>query len=1346
MASNYDYSDFVNSAERNSKVGIIESMLSGVASGLIAIPKGFFSLGASLMDLGVNSGKAAAVEKWFDDLTEFDEKAEATAAGKITEALVNIGIPGGLGFKAASGLAKTAMLAGKNNKYVRLTNPGLIKAADQALQLTTRGKARQFIAGALGGGLAEGVFVGDAEKIGTFGDLIGGPTKIDRSDTDPDATREILNRIKFGTEGALFTGILSGTGKVIKKITNRNQGLDTANSELDRWIDAVASKFRARSGTTKEFFDISRRSIGAQASDANVARNLSRELDTDIDKLFPPIRTVFNKQTAAERTKFLGEVNEALVSGTPTLTREGQRRVLNAEGKKLFSATSPEAEDLIIQRMKKGDLDKYTEIIDSDRMIAQFGDMDAAAVQRVRDKIKKFAPTKEAAEELEKSIFGGLSVMRSKWANLFTKLGGALDPEDLVKFKEVFSKKFKGYLGSTYDIFQDKSILPWLRYKPAAEAVEKAKTLFKESARQAGKDITDLEAEQIVNNVLKTAGLPKGLRMDKSSDALFNIPDFFVNRTALDDAVKRGGVPRISIGDLDSAADRKIINDLFGKQKNPMQTMIGGMAKLSLITRRNLFFDDVLKKNDEVVENWIAATDKRSVAQPMFARSEAQARQFFGDDYVRIQPIDPAQTLNVNIRAGSSNPFGDIAKPFFARPGIAEAMEKTSLNTQSKGMLGRIYESLVLYPKATSQIAKTILSPITHMRNFVSAGAFAAANGIIPAADLGAIKMAYQALQTPLKGTRQQNDLYQELLELGVVNSNVRLGDLSRLLKDVNFGETMTSDKGMRMLLKPLSKLKQVSQDLYTAEDDFWKIYSWAIEKGRIEKAFEKVGITRGQSFKRNGVDVRLDENFLKQEAADIVRNNIPNYDYVSDFVKGLRKLPIGNFVSFPAEIARTGTNIVRRALREINETVTLADGTVVKPFQGIGYTRLFGFTTTVAAVPMATAAAFQALYDVTDEEREAIRRFAAQWSKNSTLLPIKQDDGSFKYIDFSHANAYDTLIRPLQSVVNAVQDGRTDEDGMMDDFAKGLFTAMSEFGQPFISESIWTEAALDIIARGGRTREGFQVYSDADTPGDKNSKIFAHLVKAQMPFSLDQFKRLDRSIKSVDVITKGKFDEYGQEFEFGDEFQGLFGFRAVKVNPDRAMNFKVADFQKNVRDSRSLFTRVALKGGPIEPREVVNAYINANRALFDAKKTLKGDMDAARLLNISENGFYGALDRVSNKEINAIENNVFLPYKVSKEVRDAFADNSERIGVANPFDIAADAIADLEGQFADLSLNLPEFPAFANPLEPIMQDTPLGPTTLNLPNIDANAVSAQVQGSNYNNLTTQQKLDLLFG
>ena len=51
----------------------------------------------------------------------------------------------------------------------------------------------------------------------------------------------------------------------------------------------------------------------------------------------------------------------------------------------------------------------------------------------------------------------------------------------------------------------------------------------------------------------------------------------------------------------------------------------------------------------------------------------------------------------------------------------------------------------------------------------------------------------------------------------------------------------------------------------------------------------------------------------------------------------------------------------------------------------------------------------------------------------------------------------------------------------------------MREIGEPFISESIWTEAALDIIARGGRTRSD-QVFNDEDLPGTKASKIMKHL------------------------------------------------------------------------------------------------------------------------------------------------------------------------------------------------------------------------------------------------------------
>ncbi len=1286
----------------NNKVGTIESVLAGVGSGLLAIPKGFFSLGATLLDLGVDQNRAARVEAFFDDLTTLDEKAEATVAGQITEALVNIGIPATAGFRVGSKIAVDAMKAAKTGKYFKSSRE-VKKLADDVLELNAKGKTNRFIGGALGGGVGEASFVGDVEQIGTFGDLIGGPTEIDRESDDP--LTDLLNRVKFGTEGALFTGVIAGTGKVIKRLTDRNKNITDSNDKIDRFIDKIAQGFRARSGKTQEFFDIERTNIGERSADAVKAKNISRELDIAIDKIFPPFRNIANRVNQKKRDALLKDVNDLLLSGDAQIDDLGY---------------------------------------------AKFGALDQTKKEALLKKLQDL----KVDEETMGTIFGSLTTIRDKWADLFSNLGRTLGKNEIAEFKKLFGNKFKNYIGATYDVFQNKSILPFFAYTPTREAIDRAKEVFKQSAKEAGKDLTDLEAEQIVGNALKDPNLPKGFRLDKPSDVIFKVPDFFVNKTVLDETLqRRTAQPLVSIGEIKSKADREVFEELFGKQRNPMQTIIGATAKLSMLTRRNMFYRDLLKKNDEVSELFRSG---QSQTKPFLARSEDEARELFGTDYQLVEVIDPAKRLTVdagkgvkkevldkgNVAMGATNPFGE--SQFFARPGVAKALKDTGLQQQDPGMLGQLYQSLVLYPKGLSQVAKTILSPVTHMRNFVSASFFATANGIIP--DGQAIKQAYQALQTPLKGTRQQNDLYEELLELGVVNSNVRLGDLTRLLEDVNFGETMTSDKGFRMLLKPLSKLKSVSQDLYTAEDDFWKIASWAMEKSRLEKNLTNVGLTKGQSFTRNGIEQVFDDNFLKREAADIIKNNVPNYDYVSDFVKGLRKLPIGNFVSFPAEIARTGTNIIRRGLREINEEIILPDGTKVKPFQSIGYTRLFGMGATTIAVPAATAEAFAAIYDVTDDEREALRRYVADWSKNSTLLPIKDENGNFKYVDFSHANAYDTLVRPIQTILNQVADGRNDEDGMMDDFIAGMFGSMKEFAQPFISESIWTEAVTDIIARGGRTRDGFQVFNPQDTSGDKAYKIMAHLVEAQMPFSLNQLKRLDQSIESVDVLQKGKIDKFGQTYEFGDEFAGLFGFRSVAVNPDRTLKFKVANYQRGVRESRQLFTREALRGGPIDPSEIVDAYLNANRALFGVRKNFKLDLDAARTLGITQSGLTNSTDRLSGVEVGSIEQNIFRPINISSELQQAFAENAAKIGEPNPLISALTALGNIQQQLARTSLLEPEFPFIENPLVPIMQDTPATPTTLNLPSIDANIVNNPGAAGSFSNLTTQQKLEILFG
>ena len=1235
--------------EESSQVSTISSILSGIGSGLISIPKGAFSLGATLYDLGAGTSKAAEVEKFFDDLTEFDEKAEATTAGKITQALVNLGVPGVVGYKFASNLAKNAIQAKKTGNYFTLNNPALREATDKAIELNTKGKVATFAAGAVGGGLSDAVFVGDVKEIGTFGDLLGGPTELNRGEgeDDYDPTRELINRVKFGTESALFSGAISGTGAAIKKIAQRGKDLRFSNSKIDRTLDKIASFVRSRGGKTQEYFDIERQQIGRRSVDLNLAQEVSRSLDQDIDSIFPAYKTVFDKQTAKQRTDTLAKINDLLLSGEPVID----------------------------------DVGKVT-----------FGSLDENIKQGVIDTLKKSG----ANEDVVEKILNNLSLIRIGWGDMFSSIGGKIDSKGVDDFKKLFGNKFKNYLGSTYDIFQNKSLIPFLNFKPAQEAVEKTKNMFKEAAMLKQQPITDELANLYVERLVKSAQLPKGYRMDKPSDPVFKIPDFFVNSTVLDDAVSKEGF--ISLSSLPKE-NREVIEELLGKTKNPMQTILGGTARLSLITRRNQFFQDLVEKSDELKQR----------GKGIFYDTEEEALRNLGTDYKKIN-IDPGKTLE----AGVTNPVNGK----YAIREISEALEETSAQTRSNGIIGQIYDNLILYPKATSQLAKTVLSPVTHVRNFISAGAFATANGIIPTP--AAMREAYSALQTALPGTRQNNELYRRLLELGVVNKNVALGDLNNLLKDISFGETINSDKFLRLMLRPLSKIKKVSEDLYTAEDDFWKITSWAMEKQRLGNAYAKVGINK--TVKE-----------LEEEAADIVRNNIPNYDYVGDFIKGLRRLPFGNFVSFPAEILRTSTNIVKRALDEITLEVKNDKGELVKPLAGIGYQRLIGMGTTSIAVPTAVVESAKLIYDVVDEELEAMRRYVPNWSKNSTLVPIRdKETGKLKYIDFSHANAYDVIYKPIQSVINAISEGRNDKDGIMDDFMKGLITASSEIGKPFVEESIWVAAITDLFVREGRSRDGNQVFNPEDNMGNKIMASIKHLVEAQAPFSYQQLKRLDLSIEPIDIIQKGKFDRYGQTYELGDELAGFTGFRPVNLNVERGLNFKVAEFQKGVRESRQLFTRNTLRGGPVTPEEVVDAYINANRALFGVKKNLYEDLKAAKVLGTNRQIINKSLDRISDIETSNIDRGIFRPLNISEKISDVFEENARRLGTPNPYRIALPTISRIQQILLRNSLRNESIPEIENPFKNIAEPT-LEPVS-SLPSLPN---PAQIPGYGQVNLPT---------
>ena len=1328
-------------------IGVAQSVAAGIGSGIFKIFEGVSSLGATLLDLGVDENRAEAVETYFADINPFDEMAEATTAGKITELIINLGIPGGVAFKLGTGLTKAALRAKEAGTYL------------------SRGeKTRRYAQGAVTGGVAEGVFVGDVEDAGSFGDLFGGPTELDRESKTPEA--ELLNRLKFGLEGAAFTGTLGVGVAGVKKLRNTTGTGRVIEDPLSKWIDKYVSRpLRARGDETPEGFAARMEKEGAIGKDTNVAENTMIVINNTTDRLLKNIKsTIGRKAIPKKKEELLEEMNEILMSnpegkglvpvfkqvdeidvdvltGRPYEAGKGHFKNLKPDEvlPDSFNMIDPNTGLEVTKQLKTGE--KIFKL--------ELKGMDLERLTKFKDTLKN---TYKASDEDIDSLILSMNGMKLHTEKLFTSMGKRLTPEALEEFQRILPKRINTVLDRGYEVFKDNKGVPRIgndiimaNYRPTAVVMKEATEQLMKLADDKGLVLSLDDAKRIAEEIVDTAELPKGFKLNEASGIVrANFPDFVLQSVAKEvtDPTK---MDNALLSEVTGVA-RPIIDKLLGKSKSPMSTIVEGVNNLSTQVRTNEYWDNMLKKSDEMKiawDNWDKGFTKADGTvipprvkgseprPPMLVNNPGEARKYFGgtgaswkmigakevvdgEGIKRVygmeeidRYLDPAAKLKpLTVGEAIYRAQDEILNPVSGKWALNEVVDAVKGAKDSvKGMPELIYQNLVLYPKALAQMSKTILAPFTHVRNFLSAAAFAGANGIIPGGNLADVRKAWTSLQVAGPGTRQTNEFYQELLDLGVVNSQVQLGDLKRLLEDVDFGSTLNNVNGLNGFLKKLSKAKKFAQDAYTAEDDFWKIFTFLGEKSRMETAYKNAGLRLGQEFTdMKGITQTFNDEYLKKASADLVKNNVPNYAYVSNFIKALRKLPVGNFVAFPAEIMRTGTNIVSTALDEIFYTVKI-NGMDVTPLRGRGMQRLLGMGITTTALPLGAVAAGQAIYDVNKDELDAMRRYVADWSKNSVLIPLRNDEGKLQYIDFSHLNAYDTLTRPIQTVINAVDEGRNDKDGIMDDFLLGLIESTKELGSPFFTEAIWTKALQDvapILGRGGMTSEGRKIWNKQDSTGDKMFKAVGHLVEAQAPFNWKQLKRLGFSIQPINRLT-GKFDERGNEYELGNELAGIAGLRRVDVDPEKSFKYKINQFQKGIRDSRSLFTAATLKGGPITPEEIVDAYINANRATFGINRELYKDIEAAKILGMSEDLLEEDMNtRGVGKAFSYLNEGEFIPFSVSRNTVNLFDDLAENLGIENPYDQAENVLDNIDDILGDTSLE-GEFPDITNPFRSSM-------------------------------------------
>jgi len=265
----------------NNEIGQLEAGLAGVASGILKIPEGFVSLGAEIMDAtGMTQNAAARVEQVFDTINPFEEIAQEKAAGKILEAIIQIGVPAGLGAKIASKLATKALKARKAGTYVNLKGKNVRKGMEQVYKLNDKARVARFGAAVVGGAAGE-VFVGDAEKIGTFGDAFDiGPTQLDLEESqDPkeDAGRKLVNRLKFGADSVLYFPFVYGATKTIGKVGKFGKDLAFSSSKINKTINTAASIVRPTSNKPTAMFLAKNAEDAGKASDANFCNGTGKK-------------------------------------------------------------------------------------------------------------------------------------------------------------------------------------------------------------------------------------------------------------------------------------------------------------------------------------------------------------------------------------------------------------------------------------------------------------------------------------------------------------------------------------------------------------------------------------------------------------------------------------------------------------------------------------------------------------------------------------------------------------------------------------------------------------------------------------------------------------------------------------------------------------------------------------------------------------------------------------------------------------------------------------------------------------------------------------------------------------
>ena len=562
----------------------------------------------------------------------------------------------------------------------------------------------------------------------------------------------------------------------------------------------------------------------------------------------------------------------------------------------------------------------------------------------------------------------------------------------------------------------------------------------------------------------------------------------------------------------------------------------------------------------------------------------------------------------------------------------------------------------IMQGKVGIQIGKTLYSPQTQVRNVTSASFFALANGHIGgrASVVNSMKIVLDDIFKAGKKNIDEvefNNYVERLVRLGVWDENVVASELKAIMNQLKAGTIQSSDALFDKLIKmaPTDKVAR----LYAGGDNVWKQYGFEYSRSQLIQALRNLDDIKawhkdmGTEFVPiNSItgQIKTFDDALDEAAAFLIRNTYPTYSKVPPAIQALRKLPLGAFISFPAEILRTGTNIMAIGLKEASSKNPA--------IRQMGLRRMMGAFMTYYAGGTGIVQLAQFLTNSTDAQWSAYKRSsAASWDANSNLIPIKAwENGESAAINFSYFSPYDSLWAPMEAAINQANKQKLNPQET-DDYVMSVMFAengpVMTFLEPFITEPIGYDRFIDVTVRNGRKEGGGTVFSASDSIGDKFAKSFAYILDGVQPGLTKSADKIAGAIGKD--LTKG-----GKPLKLLDELLALFaGTRIIRIDAKKDLRYFASDMNRMLRavDENENFYNVDNYQNNT-PNDMVKTFKQMQEEAFRIQKDMFIRIQDLKLLDLDEDDIVDILieSGVNKKLAKTIADGEFTPVNFSEK------------------------------------------------------------------------------------------------